>query len=721
MFTDSSKSIYGFNCYCRSIEDNKICCNLLFSKAKNAPSKSKTLPTLELLAVYLALKCLFSLLNSINAEKVLNITIGIDAQIVLSWILSKNVKTKNIFAKNRVRDISVFRNKFLENWGLKINFRYVPTNLNVADMLTKPMTVKSFKEGLDVWQHGPLFIREEPVFWPDKNLGCLSADSKILTKACVVSDESPLINVKLYSDFHKIVKITVYVLKFLYALRKYVFNEQELFEKAKIHLFRSCQREFFKDESDFLLGKCQNSIPARVKNLNMFIDCDGLIRSRGRLGNCPAIGENINNPIVLPVKNHLVNLLILDLHGKCKHLGCETTLVALRNAGFWLPKGRLYIKSILKNCIICKRFNAHAFAYPKSSDYPMERVNFQSPFLFTGFDFTGHIFVKFNSECVKMYVLLFTCLNVRAVHLELLPSMSSNQFLQAFIRFTNAYRIPKVVYSDNQSTFLNSINIVSGCKVDSDFSKFLIENSIKHATIPVYSAWFGGAWERMVGLMKRTLHKVVGRRKLDYFYLLTVLSDIQTAINNRPLCHVSNDDLNSKIITPNSFLKCDSGKNLVISGTEVEKVNLVGQEELAKALDDRLLMLENFKDLWYEEYLLSLREAGKERYQKIWENVIKVGDIVLVTRPNKVRAEWSFGRVTELCPGKDGKVRVVKVAKPDRSISVYPINLLYPMELSVTPLKKSAIITESNSEISPSSVPRRLAAKKCLDKLRKCN
>ena len=48
-----------------------------------------------------------------------------------------------------------------------------------------------------------------------------------------------------------------------------------------------------------------------------------------------------------------------------------------------------------------------------------------------------------------MYLLIFTCLNVRAVHIELVPDMNTNPLVLAIIRFTNIYGIPTHIYSDN--------------------------------------------------------------------------------------------------------------------------------------------------------------------------------------------------------------------------------------------------------------------------------
>ena len=86
---------------------------------------------------------------------------------------------------------------------------------------------------------------------------------------------------------------------------------------------------------------------------------------------------------------------------------------------------------------------------------PKHRVSLVKPFQHTGVDFTGHLWVKNEEgEVVKMYILLSTCLNVCAVHTELVPDMSSHQFVHAFTCFTNVYGIPSHLHSDNAKSFI---------------------------------------------------------------------------------------------------------------------------------------------------------------------------------------------------------------------------------------------------------------------------
>ena len=78
---------------------------------------------------------------------------------------------------------------------------------------------------------------------------------------------------------------------------------------------------------------------------------------------------------------------------------------------------------------------------------------------------------------------------------------------------------------------------------------------IKHVRIPVYSPWVGATWERLIRVVKDCLKRTISRQKLNYFQLKTVLSDIQLAINSRPLTYRCAEEDGLEILTPNKFLR----------------------------------------------------------------------------------------------------------------------------------------------------------------------
>jgi len=341
------------------------------------------------------------------------------------------------------------------------------------------------------------------------------------------------------------------------------------------------------------------------------------------------------------------------------------------------------------------------------------------PFNSTGIDYTGNVYVKMGETVRKMYVLVYTCLSIRAIYLDLLPDMSCKNFLLSFIRFSNLYTLPSSVYSDNASTFLQGVGIISESNVDNVFSDYLEKNNVKHVRIPLFSAWCGSAWERQIRTIKNSLHKVLGRKRFEYFELITLLSDIQNCINDRPLTYSSDEDLLS-CVSPNSFLKTDPGRALVLdemSGTELE---VPTRENLVRSLERRRDLMDEVRTRWYDEYLLSLRESCADLYQNEWTNVIKCDDVVLFETPNKPRFQWQMGRVLKLLPGPDGVVRCVRLLRPDRTEGVHSIKHLYPLEIRVSP----AVLSASNDDPTDSHTERpakRAAARAAAEKIKLCN
>ena len=689
LFCDASRESYGFVAYVVQNETT----NFLIAKNKVSPIKSKSLPTLELLSVHTAIKCLNVILKAYNNIKINNIYILVDAQIVLSWLLTdiNKIKNKNIFTQNRIKEINFIKEDVINKFSVNIAFRYVHTSSNPADLCSRGLKFNKFKDKLSNWLYGPDWLNSYPVKIPKFKLECLSERNKTILQNNMIGqnivETKPVISFERFSDFDKLLKATSFIFFIKNKIKK--VNEDEIFQ-AKLYLIKCMQLQCFQNELQYLLNNNNSNIKPTnlIYNLNLFLDNNGIIRTAGRIDKTQSYDYEILNPILLHKSHTLTKLLIKYYHEKVKHLGIAATLTKVRLSGFWIPRSRQSVKNVISSCYLCKKFNSLAFKYPKLTNLPKERVNYIRPYQNVGVDYTGHVFVKTDdNKTNKMYLLVMTCLNIRSVHIELVQDMGTCAFVQALIRFSNQHGIPSKIFSDNARSFdtaLGSNLIEYHVKSKEYIDKFQVFN-IRHLKIPVYAPWFGGCWERLIRTIKKCLYKSIGKNKLTYFELLTLLSDVQNAINSRPLTYRCSSDSGLEIITPNCFLRARLDTELILnSNIKNKKIEPSNRQELVRSLSNRENMLNKFKNFWFSEYLLSLRETCYKLHQVNFSNKIQKDDVVLIKNPLKPKPYWSMGRVIEIFPGYDKNVRSVKLKLGNGNEVIHSLKNLYPLELSLT-------------------------------------
>lgn len=154
------------------------------------------------------------------------------------------------------------------------------------------------------------------------------------------------------------------------------------------------------------------SLP-RVKQFGLYKDGRGVLRCDGRLNNAD-LPTTSKNPILLPSKNDFISLLIKDVHAKVKHNGVRDTLTTLRE-NYWVLRGRKATKKIVKECVICRKFEGVPFKPQSISDLPDMHVSDAPPFTYTGVDFAGPLYIttpedQQSAEKIseKVYICLFT-------------------------------------------------------------------------------------------------------------------------------------------------------------------------------------------------------------------------------------------------------------------------------------------------------------------------
>ena len=210
------------------------------------------------------------------------------------------------------------------------------------------------------------------------------------------------------------------------------------------------------------------------------------------------------------------------------------------------------MKKIIKSCFICKKLEGKSYESPAIAPLPEFRVREAPPFSKVGVDFAGPVYVKNQESMVKAYIALFTCCIARALHLELVENLNALTFINCLRRFSARRGTPSLLVTDNAKTFKASAKFIKKLLKNELVQNHFSSKGIMWRFNLERAAWFGGLFERMIGTVKRSMRKVLGNAKLNFEELVTILTEIESTINNRPLTYQYDDLL--EVLTPSHLL-----------------------------------------------------------------------------------------------------------------------------------------------------------------------
>ncbi|XP_053402669.1 uncharacterized protein LOC128557991 [Mercenaria mercenaria] len=544
IFVDASTKSYGATAYICNKSDSK----LVMAKNRVAPLKFLTLPQLELLAALVGARLATHLHSCLNVS---DVTFWSDSQIVLYW-LNTNRPLKR-FVQNRVIEIQSLTPQY--------EWKYCPRCDNPADLLTRGISTDQFISN-NLWETGPTWILEKSR-WPrwehaPSNLQTPEIEQTTFTEddrlpptnianlQCTIQQGiHDVIDIERYSSYRKLLRVTAYVLRYISNCKKLLSDRQvstlsvrELCDAEKKWLL-SCQAVTYSTEISEIQSKmtCRSPI---IRQLRLFLDDYGLIRCNGRIHNA-SLADVTKFLYLLPKKHPLTRLIVTDAHENQLHSGINSTVTQLRQK-YWIPAIRQCAKSVLRKCVICRRVTGRPYTAPDTLPLPKIRVKESPPFSVTAVDFTGALYVKDNTGSeIKVYICLFTCAVTRAVHLEVVPNLSEDSCLQAFRRFASRKSMPQVMISDNAATYLSASNYLKRMFEYSSVMEMLNRRGIEWKFIPSRAPWYGGFWERLIGLTKTTFKKILGKACISFETLQTIVTEIEAIMNDRPLTYISSN------------------------------------------------------------------------------------------------------------------------------------------------------------------------------------
>lgn len=218
-------------------------------------------------------------------------------------------------------------------------------------------------------------------------------------------------------------------------------------QQAELAILNHIQTAFF--------GSSQAKTSSLLKLKPFEDENNQLLRVGGRLTNGP-IPFEAKHPVILPNNHHVTQLIISHYHLRLGHAGPERVLAEIRQC-FWILKGRAVINRTLKSCLQCRKLRAKP-QIQQIPDLPDSRVTpGEPPFTRVGIDYFGPFLAKKACSELKRYGCLFTCLTMRAIHLEVAHTLDTDSFINALQRFIARRGPPTEIRSDNGTNFVGGL------------------------------------------------------------------------------------------------------------------------------------------------------------------------------------------------------------------------------------------------------------------------
>jgi hypothetical protein len=446
----------------------------------------------------MAVNLLSNVANEIDRRVVSSTYCWLDSTVALYWINGQGEYRQ--FVANRVAKIQSHT---------RVEWRHVPTKQNPADVGSRGGSVA----GNDLWRNGPQWLKD-PKLWPPKQV--LEATPEVekeikssknqqaftTRKQSVAADQFE----ELLNKFAlpKVLRICAWINRFVKNCKVSCENRETgpltsgEIEDSELWWIKRTQNEA-KEDPEF------EDIRQR---LNVQLNENGVLECRGRIEG--------DYPVYLPRDSIFAKKVVEREHLITLHGGVAMTIAKVRER-FWIPKLRRLVKRVRKSCYGCVRFRAQAYEKPPPGKLPVTRTEGSAPFQVVGVDFAGPIRYRTKGKAEKKaYLALYGCSLTRAVHLEILRSMEVVEFIPSLKRLIARRGRPKIIYSDNAKTFIAANKWLKRAQKDEKLHHFLVVNKIEWRFNLSRAPWWGGQYERLIGLFKRAFYKTIGNGMLTW-------------------------------------------------------------------------------------------------------------------------------------------------------------------------------------------------------------
>lgn len=663
IFADASTKAYGAAAYIVNRWDEESEQNLAIAKARVAPTKPHTVPRLELMACVIATQLKKFIETSCSDLPITKYVFWTDSKTALMWIRS-DVANLKMFVANRVQRILL-----ASNTG---EWRWVPTDENPADLASRGLNGEEFLDAADKWFYGPDFLANSEDTWPALPETALHSEDAAreykassppqgATAAYFIIPSFPCAIVE-FSDFWERVpryltqvSFAAFMFKWLERARRrlhHVPSPAALVPpraRARMGLIKWAQREIYSEQMAILRRGRRLHKRDPLSNHAPWLDNDSLLRAETRIKN--------HDPAVLSRRHPFTKSIIRYIHEDLYlHAAGGDFVWGKLSSWFFVAGGNRTAVSIVSECTECRRREPKAAttATAPMPDYRVPQGSRDKPWDTIGIDCAGPYTVSLPNTRAghKRWLLVITCAKFRAVHIELIPGLDTDSFLQAYARFlARRATCPARVVCDHGTNFkagAAALNELTGelYKDKDKLQRYHAETSWYF--VPPLTPWMGGVYERVIQYAKKAIDAILPHHnRLSASELETIATIAEGILNNRPLGYMPTEEGN-KPVTPNMFIS---------PGATIDLVPL----EMPETLSHRWNRLQTVLDNWWETLVnrMSAYFVSKQKIAHSHHN-LKQGDVVVVLDA-KIRGQWPIGRIESLIEGKDNKARSAKV------------------------------------------------------------
>ncbi len=578
VFCDGSNLAYAAVAFLRVETQSNVSVQLVQAKARVTPIQKTTIPRIELMACTIGTRLGTSIQRAF--ERNVDCFYWSDSTTALAWI-GRNDEW-GTFVGNRVREIVQL--------GTANQWRHVPGKLNPADFPSRGGSPKELLQS--IWWEGPKWLKRPVNEWPNEKFQINEDEVNSERKKPVVTSNNFKIAAVVDTPWYSKSNSHLLNLRNIAMLKRFAFNcmakKRNIGRKvgylslleineAETTMVKMIQTKVFPRESKFIAG------------LKVEKNEDGMYYVVTKLLYREDTGR-FKKPLLLPCIHPDVEKLIYEEHIRYGHAGAHFIVNKLRER-FWIIHAKKAVKSVVKKCTTCIRFARHPVTVP-IAPLPENRVKNAKVFETTGIDLAGPLYLK-NGE--KQWNVIFTCAVMRAVHLELVSSVNTEEFILALCRFIYRRGRPSFIHTDCGLNFVATANFFG--KIN--WKKVAEDSRVQRITWifnPPASPWWGGFWERLIRVVKEFLRKLLGHNKLTKTELDTAICFVESLLNGRPLTYVSDDPDDLVPLVPAAFLSD-------IEQSEFPEIGAITAKRLREKLRHLNQLKEELRNRFRSEYL----------------------------------------------------------------------------------------------------------------------